>query len=132
MTVDDLQTAVDGLSTERLTRLVDRLERDPDVKVTVGASRLACPMVLAGFNPQRAEADQPEHRFAVVWDQFARSEARSWIRLRRPRRTARRADVQLLLRRANAVLAYRSVRDRSGDASQPRLRPASSRSGSKR
>lgn len=115
MTVDDLQTALEGLSTDRLQRLVTRLERDPDVKVTVGAWRPRCPMVLAGFDPRTETPNQPEHRFALVWDHFASSEARWWIPLPSAGRTARRSDVQLLLRRANAVLAYRTARANRGD-----------------
>ena len=42
MTIDDLQTALEGLSTQRLQRLVDRLAQDPDTKVTVGAWRPRC------------------------------------------------------------------------------------------
>ena len=113
MTIDDLQTALEGLSTERLQRLVDRLVQDPDVKVTVGAWRPRCPMVLAGFDPTHADQNIPERRFAAVWDQFAASEPRWWIPLPSAGRTAIRSDVQLLLRRANAVLAYRAARDDS-------------------
>jgi hypothetical protein len=112
MTLDDLQTALEGLSTERLERLVDRLERDPDITVTVGAWRPQCPMVIAGFDPVHATANEPEHCFAFVWDHFARPEQRHWIPLRSVGGTARRSDVQILLRRANAVLAYRSARER--------------------
>ncbi|HTU85067.1 MAG TPA: hypothetical protein VMF57_05800 [Solirubrobacteraceae bacterium] len=61
MATDDLQRAFEGLSIERLQRLVDRLEE-----------------VSGG-------------------------------------RTARRRGVQLLVRRANAVLAYRNVRRRADD-----------------
>ncbi|HUA47991.1 MAG TPA: hypothetical protein VMA77_22325 [Solirubrobacteraceae bacterium] len=121
-TLDDLQTALEALSTERLERLVDFLERDPDVKVTVGAWRPRCPMVIAGFDPSRAVANQPECRFAVVWDDFARSEWRFRIPLPYAGRTARRSDVQLLLRRANAVLAYRSTRERPHEERHQRLR----------
>jgi len=117
MTIDDLQRALEGLSTERLQRLVDRLEQDPDIKVTVGAWRPRCPMLLAGFDPQAAGANLPEHRFAAVWDQFASSEMKWWRPLSRARnaRTARHSDVQVLLRRANAALAYRSARTHLGD-----------------
>ena len=75
-TLDDLQTVLEGLSTERLEPLVDRLEQDPNVKVTVGAWLPRCPIVIAGFDPASAQADRPEHRFAPVWDHFARSERR--------------------------------------------------------
>jgi hypothetical protein len=115
MTLDDLQTALEALSTQRLELLVDRLERDPDVKVTVGAWLPQCPMVRAGFEPTRAMANQPEHRFAEVWDRFARSDQKFRIPLRPVGRTTRRSDVQLLLRRANSVLAYRSARERPRD-----------------
>lgn len=115
MTIDDLQRVLEGLSTERLGRLVDRLEEDPNVKVTVGAWRPSCPMLLAGCDPRTAGANLPEHRFAAVWDQFATTEAKWWLPLPSRARTAQRSDVQLLLRRANAVLAYRSARTRSDD-----------------
>ena len=118
MTVDDLQNALERLSTERLQCLVDRLERDRGIKVTVGAWRPQCPMVLAGFTPKDTDSNLPEHRFAAVWDRFATPEGRSWLRLPCAGRAARRSDVQLLLRRANAVLAYRSTRNRSHDPSQ--------------
>jgi len=115
MTIDDLQTALEGLSTQRLQRLVDRLAQDPDTKVTVGAWRPRCPMVLAGFDPRDVDLDLnlPEHRFAVVWDQFAASEPRWRIPLPLAARIATRPDVQLLLRRASSVLAYRAARDHS-------------------
>jgi hypothetical protein len=122
MTIDDLQTALEGLSTERLQRLVDRLVQDPDVRVTVGAWRPGCPMVLAGFDPAHAYSNLPEHRFAAVWDRFASSEPRWWIPLPSAGRIATRSDVQLLLRRASAVLAYRATRDHS-----PHTREASRR-----
>jgi hypothetical protein len=124
MTLDDLHTALEGLSTERLERLVDRLERDPDIEVTVGAWVPRCPMVIAGFDPTCSEGNQPEHRFAAVWDRFARSEQKFRIPLRFAGRPARRSDVQLLLRRANAVLANRSARDRSRHDRQQQARRA--------
>jgi hypothetical protein len=124
MTLDDLHTALEGLSTERLERLVDRLERDPDIEVTVGAWVPECPMVIAGFDPTCSEANQPEHRFAAVWDHFARSEQKFRIPLRLAGRPARRADVQLLLRRASAVLAYRSARECSRDDRHEHVRRA--------
>jgi len=108
MTSDDLQLALQGLSTERLQRLVDGLAADPDVKLTIGAWRPHCPMVLAGFDPATAAANTPEHRFACVWDRFAKPDP--WWRipslLGRP--AARRAHAQLLLRIASAVLAARA------------------------
>ncbi len=110
MTIDDLQIALERLSTERLQRLVDRLERDPDIKVTVGAWRPQCPMVLAGFDPENADSNLPELRFAAVWDRFAAPQARWWVPFPSRVRTARRSDVQLLLRRANFVLARRAER----------------------
>jgi hypothetical protein len=131
VTIDDLQSALEQLSTERLRRLVDRLERDPDVKVTVGAWRPRCPMVLAGFDPKTADANLPEHRFAAVWDHFASPEAKWWFPLPSTGRAARRSDVQLLLRRANAVLAYRNARERSDDQCEGKLRRASQREGSR-
>ena len=128
MTIDDLQTTLEGLSTERLQRLVDGLAQDPDIKVTVGAWRPRCPMVLAGFDPRHADSNLPEHRFAAVWDQFAASEPRWWIPPPSAGRIATRSDVQLLLRRASAVLAYRATRDHSPhsrDASRRRRRRTS-------
>ena len=108
MTIDNLQSALEGLSTERLQVLVNRLEQNPDIKVTVGTWRPQCPMVLAGFDPTGAPASLPEHRFAAVWDRFA-TEARWWFPLPSAGRTARRSDVQLLLRQANSVLARRAA-----------------------
>lgn len=112
MTADDLRRALEGLTSERLQCLVDRLEYDPDIKVTVGAWRPQCPMVLAGFYPLRCSLNAPETRFAAVWDNFARSERQRWrwpIRLRLSYGSvARREDVKVLLRTANAVLAART------------------------
>ena len=125
MTVDELQSALEQLSTDRLQRLVDRLERDPDIKVTVGAWRPRCPMVLAGFDPRSAPANRPEHRFAAVWDQSANSDAKWWFPLPSAGRTARRSDVQLLVRRANAVLAYRAARGRMDGPCVRKVRRAS-------
>lgn len=111
MTTEDLQTALEGLSTERIQRLVDRLEAEPDIEVTVKAWRPQCPMVLAGFEPLTEPANAPEQRFAAVWDRFARPERRH--RLPMPwdvgsAHVACRTDVQRLLHRANAVLAVRA------------------------
>ena len=111
MMIDDLQAALDGLSTERLQRLVDHLEREPDIEVSVGTWRPQCPMVLAGFDPQDATSNMPEHWFAAVWDRVAAPDPKRRLRLPFARRTARHADVQLLLRGANAVLAHRDARD---------------------
>jgi len=124
MTIDDLQAALEGLSTERLQRLVNRLERDPEIKVTVGAWRPQCPMVLAGFDPTHADSNLPEHRFAAVWDRLATPDTRWWLLLLIPAtgRPARRSDVQFLLRRANAVLAYRATQ-RSSCSRNISLRP---------
>jgi hypothetical protein len=118
MTIEDLQTALEGLSTARIQRLVDRLEGEPATEVTVKAWRPQCPMVLAGFEPLSEPANAPEQRFAAVWDRFARPERRH--RLPVPwdiasPQVACRTDVQRLLHRANAVLAERD--SRGGDAS---------------
>lgn len=127
MTSNDLQQALEGLGTERLQRLVDGLARDPDVKLTIGAWRPQCPMVLAGFNPSTAASNTPEHRFAGAWDRFAKPEARRWVLLPAGRRTARQADVQFLLRTASAVLARRAS---SGYVGLGRSSSAPTRSGS--
>ncbi|HEY1775465.1 MAG TPA: hypothetical protein VGG41_04830 [Solirubrobacteraceae bacterium] len=106
-----LRSALAQLPVERLQRLVDALERDPDVALTVGSWRPQCPMVLAGFDPDNAAADAPERVFAAAWDAFATAEPRRRRRL--PwcsTRVARRADVQCLLRCANATLAARHAR----------------------
>ncbi len=103
-----LEEAPKGLNTLRLQRLVDRLERDPDVELTIGAWRPQCPMVLAGFTPDSAANDTPEPSFAGAWDRFAQPERRWGVRLTRSGHKARRSDVQLLLRMANAVLARRA------------------------
>lgn len=105
--VDQMRVALGELSTERLQRLVDRLERNPDVKVTVGSWHPQCPMVLAGFDPVGAEARCPEQCFAEAWDRFAKTEPGTrWQAILWPApRSARRSDVQLLLRSASAALA---------------------------
>lgn len=110
---DNLQQALEGLSTARLRRLVDRLERDPDVELTIGAWRPQCPMVLAGYDPDGAHSNTPEHLFAGAWDRFAKPDLHWWVPLPLGPRRARRADVQLLLRTANAVLARRTVQHHS-------------------
>ncbi|HEX4115968.1 MAG TPA: hypothetical protein VHY18_08855 [Solirubrobacteraceae bacterium] len=106
MTIEDLTAALNGLSTARLQRLADGLERDAEVKVTVGAWRPQCPMVLAGYDPMSGSGHGPEDRFANVWDRFA-SSASGWRLLPRLGREARRGEVQALLRATNAVLAAR-------------------------
>jgi len=113
MTIEDLQTALEGLSTERIQRLVDRLEQDPSISVTVKAWRPQCPMVLAGFEPLTGPANAPEQRFAAVWDRYARAERRHRLPLPwdiASAQVACRGDVQRLLQRANAVLAQRAAR----------------------
>ena len=117
MTSKDLEGGLEGLSTERLLRLVDCLEKDPDVELTIGAWRPLCPMVLAGFNPDGASSNTAENRFASAWDRFAKPQWR-WRTLVAPaRRIARRSDVQVLTRTANGVLARRASRDATRAAS---------------
>jgi hypothetical protein len=108
--IADLQDALEGLASERLQRLVDRLEHDPGIAVTVGSWLPHCPMVLAGFDPARGEPDCPEQQFAAVWDRFAAPRPRRrWRALVWPApQHARRADVQFLLRAASATLATRA------------------------
>jgi hypothetical protein len=127
MNADDLHTALEGLATERLQRLVDRLEADPGVKVTVGAWRPLCPMVLAGLDPRATPANAPEVRFAMVWDHFAGvAPRRRWLPPGLfPTRAARRSDVQLLLRSANEVLAERAARV-GGHSTASNISPAGS------
>lgn len=118
MTAEDLRAAIEGLSTERVHRLVGAIQRDPDIKVTVGAWRPQCPMLIAGFDPFRASPTAPEQRFAAVWDRFAAAEHRRWWAIPislGPGRVARRADVQTLLRTAKEVLAARSARGESAE-----------------
>jgi hypothetical protein len=113
MTTEDLKIALEGLSTERIQRLADRLEREPEIEVTVKAWRPQCPMVLAGFEPLTEPANAPEQRFAAVWDRFARPERRHRLPLPwdlASTQVACRADVQRLLHQANGVLAARSAR----------------------
>jgi len=110
-TIRDLKSVLESLSTERIERLVNRLEDDPGALVTVGSWRPQCPMVLAGFEPLNSAPDAPEQRFASVWDEFASTNRHGWralLALMGERgRTARRCDVQALLRTANSVLAAR-------------------------
>jgi len=113
MTAADLRGALDGLTSERIQCLVDRLEDDPEIEVTVGAWRPQCPMVLAGFYPLRCAINAPETRFAAVWDNYARGERRRWrlpasLRLSHGA-PARREDVKVLLRTANTILAARTA-----------------------
>jgi hypothetical protein len=113
MTIEDLQAALEGLSSARIQRLVDRLEQEPDIQVTVKAWRPQCPMVLAGFEPLTEPANAPEQRFAAVWDRFARPERRHRLPLPwdiASTQVACRLDVQRLMHRANAVLAARAAR----------------------
>jgi hypothetical protein len=131
MTIEDLQTALEGLSSARIQRLVDRLEQEPDIQVTVKAWRPQCPMVLAGFEPLTEPANAPEQRFAAVWDRFARPERRHRLPLPwdiASAQVACRADVQRLLHRANAVLAARAAR---GEDLLPGLRRDRVRSASR-
>jgi hypothetical protein len=125
----DLQTALEGLTTERIQRLVDHLEANPDTSVTVGAWRPRCPMVLAGFDPATACPHAPETRFAAVWDRVAVPRRGRWWHLPLgfvPGRVARRGDVRMLLRRANAVLAHRAavVPDAQREMTRIETRPA--------
>ncbi len=112
MSSQDLEAAVEGLPTERIRRLLDGLERDPEVKLCVGAWWPQCPMVLAAFDPRTAAADPPEARFAAAWDRLATPGSRwqAWIS---PvglcaGRVACRADVELLIRVGNQTLARRA------------------------
>jgi hypothetical protein len=109
---DELRKALDELPTERIQRLVDRLEAAPEPTVTVGFWRPSCPMVLAGFEPATASPNAPETRFAAVWDRTAVARRRRWWSPPAgliPGRVASRADVRLLLRSANGVLAHRAT-----------------------
>jgi hypothetical protein len=119
--VDELMSALAELSSERLQRLVERLEREPDVALTVGSWQPCCPMVLAGFNPATATGEVPEQRFAGAWDRFATPRPRRrWIPALpwRTANAARPADVQFLLRRANAVLAARLAQPPTGQTEE--------------
>jgi hypothetical protein len=109
---EELQKALGLLATERIQRLVDRLEAKPEVACTVGSWRPGCPMVLAGFDPRTASPSAPETRFAAVWDRVAVARRERWWSLPLsfgPGRVACRADVRLLLRTANSVLAQRAA-----------------------
>ncbi len=111
MTTNDLQTALDGLPTERIRRLADRLQHDPDTEVTVGAWVPRCPMMLAGFDPRGVSTYTPEQYFEDTWNRFALPAPTPWWTPPVPLsagRAARRADVQQLLRAVNRVLDARS------------------------
>ena len=112
MTIDVLQSSLEQLSTNRIRRLAGRLDVDPDIEVTVDGWRARFPMALAGFDPQSVPANRPERRFAAVSDPFANSDAKRWFPLPSAGRTARRSDVQPLVRGTNAVLACRAARGR--------------------
>jgi hypothetical protein len=109
---EELRTALDELATERLQRLVDRLEATPEPAVTVRFWRPSCPMVLAGFDPATASPSAPEARFAAVWDRVAVARRRRWWSPPTalvPGRVASAADVRMLLRSANGALAHRAA-----------------------
>jgi len=109
-----LGAALADLSTARIQGLVDVIERDSDIQLTVGAWLPNCPMVAAGFEPERGYAAHcPERRFAAAWDRFAKTDRRHlWVPGFVPAvRYARRRDVQALLRAANELLAARQLRD---------------------
>ncbi len=111
MTSHDLQRALEGLSTERIRRLADRLEEAPDREVTVGAWAPRCPMMLAGFDPAAAATYTPEQYFEDTWNRFALPAPTPWWTVPVPLsagRAARRADVQQLRRATHCVLAARS------------------------
>lgn len=111
MTTDDLQVALDGLTTERVRRLADRLEQDPEIEVTVGAWVPHCPMMLAGFDPGAAPTYTPEQYFEDTWNRFALPAPTPWWCAPVPfraGRAARRSDVQQLLRAAKRVLDARA------------------------
>jgi hypothetical protein len=126
MAADDLRTALEGLRSERIQRLLDRLEKDREAKVNVCACGPHGPMLLAGYRPRTEALQAPEIRFAEVWDRFATPEPQSkrlsW-RSSAARQT-QRCDVQRLLRTANAVLAGRTARPGS-DAPSSGALPAS-------
>jgi hypothetical protein len=103
-----LHSAIRGLSTDRITTLVERLENDPTIMLTVGSWRPRCPMTLAGFDPATAPEDAPEKRFATVWDRVAERRRHGLWRSSRGS-VARRESVQALLRLSNMVLAERAA-----------------------
>jgi hypothetical protein len=132
MAADELQTALDGLPSERIQRLVDRLEQHPRAEVSACARGRRGPLTLAGYERRTDALETPETDFALAWDRLAGPEP--LIRRRRPRLSwrlsappaARRSDVQLLLRTANAVLAKRVAQDDAHTISSNKSSPASS------
>jgi hypothetical protein len=111
-TDDYLYTALDGLGSERLQRLADRLEGEPDVSVAVGRLSPLSPMVLAGVDLGGAGPDASEAHFADIWECLAVVQRRGVRRIlgSRAAGAARRSDVQMLLRTVNTVLAERTAR----------------------
>lgn len=105
----ELKSALARLSTGRLQRLVDRIEAEPDIELTVRGWYPQCPMVAAGFSPSRDGAG-PECRFAAEWDRCARAEPHWWHAFFPLPYRACRSDVRGLLRAANTVLAARDAR----------------------
>lgn len=105
-----LSRALEALSDQRLRQLVGRLERVPDVEVTVGAWRPQCPMVLAGFDPGGTAINTPEERFAFAWDNFATPPGDA-LPQRNPGQPtswpARRSETRALLRAAQRELRSR-------------------------
>jgi hypothetical protein len=108
MRAQELQTALEALPAELIQRLTDRLEADPDMRVTVGHWH-RCPMTIAGVDRFEIVEDGPEHRFASAWDRYASAASRlTWRHFPVISASAAKADVQTLLRLANATLAARS------------------------
>jgi hypothetical protein len=108
--VRTVSRAVEALSDQRLRRLVERLERQPDVEVTVGAWRPQCPTVLAGFDPGGPALNTPEERFALAWDNFATPPGDASLRRKAGQpasRPARRPDMRALLQAAQRALPSR-------------------------
>jgi hypothetical protein len=111
VTTNDLQLALDGLSTDRIRRLADRLRQDPEPEVTVGAWVPHCPMMLAGFDPKAVSSYTPEQYFEDTWNRFALPAPTPWWGAPIPLsvgRPARRADIQRLLFAVNGVLDARA------------------------
>ncbi len=108
MRAQELQAALEALPAELIQRLTDRLEADPDMRVTVGHWH-RCPMTIAGVDRFEIVEDGPEHRFASAWDRYASAASRlTWRYFPVISASAAKADVQALLRLANATLAARS------------------------
>lgn len=132
MAADELQTALDGLDSERIQRLVDLLEQHPKGKVSACARGRRGPLTLAGYERRTDASQTPETDFALAWDRLAgpapvRRRRRSWLSWRfAASPAARRSDVQLLLRTANAVLAKRVAQDDERAISSNESPPASS------